>query len=87
MHYSSGMGLVVSVVGGFSVTGDRPLSVATRVLLDAAGLCFGLYLLTVAALALTGHRLHRQATADQPPPRTARHRYGPPAPTFEGTPR
>ena len=72
MHYSNGLGLVVSVVGAFSVTGDRPLAVAARVLLDAAGLCFGIYLIAVVGLTVAGRRLPRR-TAAGGPPRSARH--------------
>lgn len=73
MHYSSGLGLAFSVVGAFSVTGDRPLARVARILLDAAGLGFGLYLLGFILLTLIARQAQRRARGVPAAARVPRH--------------
>lgn len=73
MQYTSGLALLFSVVGAFSVTGDRPLAKLARVLLDAAGLGFGVYLLTFVLLTLIARRVQRRAMRVLPAARVPRH--------------
>jgi hypothetical protein len=73
MHYTSGFGLLLSVAGAFSVTGDRPLARVARILLDVAGLGFGVYLLAFVLLTLIARQVQRRARGVPPAARAPRH--------------
>lgn len=59
VHYANGFGSVFSVIGAFSLTGERPLAKAARFLLDMVGLGFGAYLLAFILLILLARWVQR----------------------------
>lgn len=63
VHYSSGFGALALFGGSLLVPGDGLLSVLARLLLDGAGLLFGLYLVFLCGLAGLGVRLRHSAPA------------------------
>lgn len=68
MHYSAGLAGLTAVGGAAVLPGSGALWLTSRLLLDGAGGLFGLYLLTVLALFLSGYVMRlRQgpAAADQ----------------------
>lgn len=68
MHYSAGLAGLTAVGGAAALPGSGMLWLAARLLLDGAGALFGLYLLIVVTLFLSGYvmRLRRGADADGP---------------------
>ena len=69
MHYSAGLAGLTSVAGAAALPGSGVLWLTARLLLDGAGALFGLYLLAVLTLFLSGYvmRLHRVPAARQRP--------------------
>lgn len=67
MHYSAGFGLT-AVGGAAALPGSGLLWLTARLLLDGAGALFGLYLLTVLTLFVSGYfmRLRHGADAGEP---------------------
>ena len=61
MHYSAGLAGLTAVGGAAALPGSGVLWLAARLLLDGAGALFGVYLLTVLTLFLSGYvmRLRR----------------------------
>ncbi len=61
MHYSAGLAGLAAVGGAATLPGSGVLWLTARLLLDGAGALFGLYLLTVLTLFLSGYvmRLRR----------------------------
>jgi len=66
MHYTSGLGTLVSFGGGQLIPGDGALSLLARILLDLAGGLFALYLLFAVGLSLLGARLRRKEQTPVP---------------------
>ena len=64
MHYSAGLGGLAAVGGAATLPGSGVLWLTARLLLDGAGALFGLYLLILVTLFLSGYvmRLRRQAS-------------------------
>jgi hypothetical protein len=54
VHYSSGFAGLTAIGGAASLPGSGALWLTARLLLDGAGALFGLYLLTVLILFLSG---------------------------------
>lgn len=54
MHYSAGLTGLTAIGGAAALPGSGALWLAVRLLLDGAGALFGLYLLTVLTLFLSG---------------------------------
>lgn len=69
MHYSAGLAGLTAVGGAAALPGSGALWLAARLLLDGAGALFGLYLLAVLTLFLSGHvmRLRQGAPATREP--------------------
>ena len=64
MHYSAGLAGLTAVGGATVLPGSGALWLTSRLLLDGAGALFGLYLLTILALFLSGYVLRlRQGPA------------------------
>jgi hypothetical protein len=65
VHYSAGLASLSAVGGAVSLPDHGGLWLAARLLLDASGTLFGLYLVITLGLLLTGHamRLCRGAAA------------------------
>jgi hypothetical protein len=63
VHYSAGLAGVAAVGGGATLPGSGVLWLTARLLLDGAGALFGLYLLILLTLFLSGYvmRLRRSA--------------------------
>lgn len=63
MHYSAGLAGLAAVGGAATLPGSGVLWLTARLLLDGAGALFGLYLLILVTLFLSGYvmRLRRQA--------------------------
>ena len=84
MHYTAGVGTAFSFAGASLVPGQGLLSTAARLLLDGAGVLFGLYLLLAVGLSMYGRALRRRRPARQlatGPPRPVPARLpGPAAP-------
>ena len=61
MHYSAGLAGLAAVGGAATLPGSGVLWLTARLLLDGAGALFGLYLLTLLTLFLSGYvmRLRR----------------------------
>jgi hypothetical protein len=61
VHYSAGLAGVAAVGGAATLPGSGVLWLTARLLLDGAGALFGLYLLTLVTLFLSGYvmRLRR----------------------------
>ncbi len=86
MHYSAGLAGLTAVGGAAVLPGSGALWLTARLLLDGAGGLFGLYLLTVLALFLSGYVMRlRQGPARGGPghpgdchPRDGRRAGGPP---------
>ena len=68
MHYSAGLAGLTAVGGAAALPGSGVLWLAARLLLDGAGALFGLYLLTVVTLFLSGFvmRLRRGPGGREP---------------------
>ena len=68
MHYSAGLAGLTAVGGAAALPGSGVLWLAARLLLDGAGALFGLYLLTVLTLFLSGYvmRLRRNPDGGEP---------------------
>ena len=64
MHYSAGLAGLVAVGGAATLPGSGVLWLTARLLLDGAGALFGLSLLTLLTLFLSGYvmRLRRGAS-------------------------
>lgn len=73
VHYSAGLAGLTAVGGAAALPGSGPLWLAARLLLDGAGALFGLYLLTVLTLFLSGFvmRLRRGPGPGEPASRAA----------------
>ena len=54
MHYSAGLAGLTAIGAATTLPGNGPLWLTARLLLDGAGALFGLYLLAVLALFLSG---------------------------------
>jgi len=64
VHYSAGLAGLTAVGGATVLPGSGALWLTSRLLLDGAGALFGLYLLTILALFLSGYVLRlRQGPA------------------------
>lgn len=65
MHYSAGLAGLAAVGGAATLPGSGVLWLTARLLLDGAGALFGLYLLTLLALFLSGYvmRLRRDTSS------------------------
>jgi hypothetical protein len=55
VHYSAGLAGLTAVGGAAVLPGSGALWLTSRLLLDGAGALFGLYLLTILALLLSGY--------------------------------
>jgi hypothetical protein len=55
VHYSAGLAGLTAVGGAAVLPGSGALWLTSRLLLDGAGALFGLYLLTILALFLSGY--------------------------------
>jgi hypothetical protein len=68
VHYSAGLAGLTAVGGAAALPGSGVLWLAARLLLDGAGALFGLYLLTVVTLFLSGFvmRLRRGPGGREP---------------------
>ena len=55
MHYSAGLAGLTAAGGAAVLPGSGALWLTSRLLLDGAGALFGLYLLTILALFLSGY--------------------------------
>ena len=68
MHYSAGLAGLTAVGGAAALPGSGVLWLAARLLLDGAGALFGVYLLTVLTLFLSGYvmRLRRDTGSHGP---------------------
>jgi hypothetical protein len=68
VHYSAGLAGVAAVGGAATLPGSGVLWLTARLLLDGAGALFGLYLLTLITLFLSGYvtRLRRRASRHEP---------------------
>ena len=88
MHYTAGIGTAFSFAGAQLVPGDGLVSTVARLLLDAAGALFGLYLLLAIGLSAYGWVLRRQNQGPGPAgsglPRPAPARLPGPEPTGPG---
>jgi hypothetical protein len=81
VHYSAGLAGLTAVAGAATLPGSGVLWLTARLLLDGAGALFGLYLLAVLSLFLSGYvmRLRRvpaareQAIAEPAAPEAATH--------------
>jgi hypothetical protein len=64
VHYSAGLAGLAAVGGAATLPGSGVLWLTARLLLDGAGALFGLYLLTLLTLFLSGYvmRLRRDAS-------------------------
>jgi hypothetical protein len=60
VHYSAGLAGLTAIGGAAVLPGSGALWLGARLLLDGAGALFGLYLLTVLALFLSGYVLRRR---------------------------
>ena len=62
MHYSAGLAGLAAIGGAATLPGSGLLWLTARLLLDGAGALFGVYLLTVLTLFLSGYvmRLRRR---------------------------
>ncbi len=67
MHYSAGLAGLTAAGGAAVLPGSGALWLTARLLLDGAGALFGLYLLTVLALFLSGYvlRIRQGPAADR----------------------
>jgi hypothetical protein len=65
VHYSAGLAGLTAVGGATVLPGSGALWLTSRLLLDGAGALFGLYLLTILALFLSGYvlRLRQEGPA------------------------
>ncbi len=68
MHYSAGLAGLTAVGGAAALPGSGVLWLAARLLLDGAGALFGVYLLAVLTLFLSGYvmRLRRSPGGREP---------------------
>jgi hypothetical protein len=68
VHYSAGLASLSAIGGAVSLPGNGGLWLAARLLLDAAGALFGLYLMIILGLLLAGcaMRSHRGAATPGP---------------------
>jgi hypothetical protein len=68
VHYSAGMAGLTAIGGAATLPGSGVLWLTARLLLDTAGALFGVYLLTVLTLFLSGYvmRLHRHSGSHDP---------------------
>jgi hypothetical protein len=64
VHYSAGLAGLAAIGGAATLPGSGVLWLTARLLLDGAGALFGLYLLILVTLFLSGYvmRLRRQAS-------------------------
>ena len=68
MHYSAGLAGLAAIGGAATLPGSGVLWLTARLLLDGAGALFGVYLLTVLTLFLSGYvmRLRRDHSPHGP---------------------
>ena len=68
MHYSAGLAGLTAIGGAAALPGSGVLWLAARLLLDGAGALFGVYLLTILTLFLSGYvmRLRRSPRGREP---------------------
>ena len=68
VHYSAGLAGLCAIGGAATLPGSGVLWLTARLLLDGAGALFGLYLLTLLTLFLSGYvmRLRRAAHSHDP---------------------
>jgi hypothetical protein len=67
VHYSAGLAGLTAVGGAAALPGSGMLWLTARLLLDGAGALFGLYLLTVVTLFLSGYVMRLRRGAGEPP--------------------
>jgi hypothetical protein len=65
VHYTSGLGALGSLAGAGYVASCAGASTLARWLLEASGALFGLYLVVVLVVTLTGWRMRRSAHASR----------------------
>jgi hypothetical protein len=65
VHYTAGVGTAFSFAGSSLVPGQGLLSIVARLLLDGAGVLFGLYLLLAVGLSTYGRVLRRRGAGRQ----------------------
>jgi len=66
VHYSAGLAGLAAVGGAATVPGSGVLWLTARLLLDGAGALFGLYLLTLLTLFLSGYLMRLRRGTSSP---------------------
>ncbi len=66
MHYSAGLAGLAAVGGAATLPGSGVLWLTARLLLDGAGALFGLYLLTLLTLFLSGYVMRLRRDTSRP---------------------
>ncbi len=61
MHYSAGLAGLTTAAAATALPAGSGLFLVARLLLDGAGALFGLYLVTFAALSMSGYVLRTRA--------------------------